>query len=219
MTRPSGVPCRRTTDTATVTVPRTVVELLETNPARRAAAGSAFVQVGATLEADVDALDRVVPGLGSRCVDYVLAARDVWASRETGESLAGAVLVRVPLLDRRQIDSKAARVDLSTEFAAMEHIAALSPALRLLDTDPDWVSLAQVGQLDRHDDRCALTVEVSATQWPLELGGPVSPGELARVLRLEASHAAWRDRRVRRLVRVVVHALEVWPDPEAFAKN
>lgn len=221
MTRPTGVPCRRPSDDAVdvVSVPRTVVELLEPDPGRRAAAGSAFRQLGATLEADVNALDHVVPGLGSRCIDYLLSTRDLWACREAGEPLEHAVVVRVPLVDRRQTDSKVARVDLGPLYAAMEHVPALVPALGLLDADPDWSALDRVGTLERHDDRSALTVELASAHWPLELGGPSSPGELVRTVRLEASHAAWRDRRVRRLVRVVVHAQEIWPDPALFSAN
>jgi hypothetical protein len=221
MTRPAGVPCLRpgADDAVVVSVPRTVVELLEHDPARRAAAGSAFRQLGATLEADVGALDLVVPGLGTRCVDYLLAARDLWACREAGDPVEGAVLVRVPLVDRRQTDSKVARVDLGPLHAAMEHIPALVPALGLLDADPDWSTLAGVGTLERHDDRSTLTVELASAHWPLELGGPAAPGEVSRTVRLEASHAAWRDRRVRRLVRVVVHAREIWPDPNLFPAN
>lgn len=216
MTRPSGVPCRRVDDGINGSVPRSVVDLVETDPARRAAAGSTFRQIGATLEADVSALNQVVPGLGERCSTYMVAARDLWGRRELGNTLKDAVLVRVPLLDRRQVDSKTARTDLGPLYEAMEHIPSLRAALGLLDSTPDWDALAAVGLLERDGDRSVLTLELPTQQWPLELGGPAAPGEVSRTLRLETSHATWRDRRVRRLVRVVVHALEIWPDPTTY---
>lgn len=216
MTRPVGVPCRRVDDDIYGSVPRSVVDLVETDPARRAAAGSAFRQMGATLEADVSALNKVVPGLGERCSMYMFAARNLWELYELGDTPKDAVLVRMPVLDRRQVDSKTARTDLGPLYDAMEHIPALRDALGLLDSAPEWDALAAMGLLERDGDRSVLTLELPTRQWPLELGGPPAPGEVSRTLRLETSHATWRDRRVRRLVRVVVYAIEVWPDPTAY---
>jgi len=201
---------------AVVTVPRTAFELVETDPAVRAAAGAVAVQVGSALEMPVDALDALVPGLGARAESFFLAARALWAVLDERPLPAEAVLVRVPLLDLRQKDSRTVRVDLSAQYEAIEHVAALRPVLGLLDADPDWASLAGLGVLERSGDRAELIVEVRSPLWPLELGGAPCPGELRRCVRLEASHAAWRDRRVRRLVRVRLDALQAWPDPAPF---
>lgn len=44
--------------------------------------------------------------------------------------------------------------------------------------------------------------------WPSELGGPSRPGEEKRWVVITVRHAAWRDRRTRRLARVVVKVRE-----------
>ena len=211
-----------------VTVPRVAFDLVELDPTVRAAAGSVGVQVGAALELPVAALDSMVPGLGTRVEAFFLTARDLWAGLDVGGLAAsfspegtvalpeGTVLVRVPLIDVRQKDSRTVRVDLSAQFEALEHVPALRPALALLDTDPSWEALGSLGVLERDGDRSSLLLEVRSPLWPLELGAAPCPGELRRSVLLEASHAGWRDRRVRRLLRVRVDALQVWPDPSPF---
>lgn len=210
------------------TVPRVAFDLVELDPAVRAAAGSTGVQVGAALELPVAALESLVPGLGARVEGFFLAARGLWAGLDIGGlassfspegTLAlpeGAVLVRVPLIDVRQKDSRTVRVDLSGQLEALEHVPVLRPALGLLDSEPAWEALGSLGRLERDGDRSSLTVDVRSPLWPLELGAAPCPGELRRSVCLEASHAGWRDRRVRRLLRVRVDALQLWPDPSPF---
>lgn len=214
------------------TVPRVAFDLVELDPSVRAVAGGVGVQVGAALELPVAALDSLQTGLGTRVEAFFLTARALWADLDVSalaEGLAsvpftdavpglpdGSVLVRVPLIDVRQKDSRTLRVDLAGQFVALEHVPVLRPALDLLDASPDWDVLARLGTLERDGDRSSLTLEVRSPLWPLELGAAPCPGELRRSVRLEASHAGWRDRRVRRLLRVRVDALQVWPDPAPF---
>lgn len=199
------------------TVPRVAFDLLVEDPSLRAAAGSTGVQLGAALELSVDGLDGLLPGLGVGVEEYFVAARSLWAALSANESPpVTAVLVRVPLLDLRQKDSRSLRVDLSAQYEALEHVPAFEAALGLLDASPDWDALAAAGALSREGDRSSLALEVRSPVWPLELGSAPCPGEQARRVLLEASHAAWRDRRVRRLLRVRVDALQVWPDPAPF---
>lgn len=47
--------------------------------------------------------------------------------------------------------------------------------------------------------------------WVELLGGALSPGEEAREIKVTVRYAKWRDRRVRRLVRVDVYTHELWP--------
>lgn len=214
------------------TVPRVAFDLVETDPQVRALVGGAGVQVGAALELPVAALDGLRAGLGARVEAFFLAARTLWSDVDVA-SLAdslpsgvltdslpalpeGSVLVRVPLIDVRQKDSRTLRVDLAGQFSALEHVAALRPALGLLEASPDWSALGALGALERDGDRSALTLEARSPLWPLELGAAPCPGELRRRVLLEASHAGWRDRRVRRLLRVRVDALQIWPDPVPF---
>lgn len=198
------------------TVPRVAFDLVVLDPVLRAAAGSTGVQIGASLELPVASLDALADGLGARVEEYFLAARALWSTPFGHEPAPGSVLVRVPLLDLRQKDSRTVRVDLTAQFEALEHVATLRCALGILDADPDWASLGSLGVLERDGDRSSLLVEARSPLWPLELGAAPCPGEVRRAVLLEASHAAWRDRRVRRLLRVRVDSLQVWPDPVPF---
>lgn len=218
MSRLQAVPCRRSEVSAQVTVPLTVLDLLELDPVRYAAAGSALRQIGACLEVDVGALDLVADGLGERCTDFYLHARRLWESGVVSPG-DGAVHVRVPLVERRQSDSKAGRTDLSAELAAMERMPVLRTALGVLDAVPNWDVLSAIGEVSRADDRATLAMELQGTHWPLELGGPPAPGEVSRRLQLDVSYAAWRDRRVRRLLQLRVDSLELWPDPAPYRTN
>lgn len=217
---------------AGATVPRVAFDLVELDPKVRSLAGGVGVQVGAALELPVAALESLQTGLGARVEGFFLAARALWAGLDVADLAAslpvsplaetcpvlpaGSVLVRVPLLDVRQKDSRTLRVDLAGQFVALEHVPVLRPVLDLLDASPDWDALALLGVLERDGDRSALTLEARSPIWPLELGAAACPGELRRSVRIEASHAGWRDRRVRRLLRVSVDSLQVWPDPSPF---
>ena len=198
------------------TVPLTVTDLLLDDQDQRAAARAAAQPFGSSSEVSLTALDAIQPGLGDVAAEFFLAARTVWESYRGGEPLGDAVIVRVPLLDLRQVDSKAARVDLVAQAQALEDLPETRDAGGLLDTKPRWSKLRTVGTLSRSKDRATLIFSTASRRWPMELGGPGCPGELRREILLEVSHAAWRDRRSRRLIRFASCAVEVWPDPEPF---
>ena len=89
----------------------------------------------------------------------------------------------------------------------------------LLGTNPDFASIETRGasagmtvelQGDMHVIRFALPAR---RPWVNELGGVASRGEWERGFTLRVSHAPWRDRRVRRLVSVQIHATETWARP------
>ena len=199
-----------------VSVPLTVTDLLLDDADARAAARAASQPFGSGSEVPLDALDGIVPGLGDVAAEFFLAARAVWESYRCGEPVGDAVIVRVPLLDLRQVDSKAARVDLVAQAQALEDMPETREAGGILDAKPRWSKLRTLGTLSRTKDRATLVFATSSRRWPMELGGPGCPGELRREILLEVSHAAWRDRRSRRLIRFASCAVEVWPDPEPF---
>jgi hypothetical protein len=206
----------RLTGPGVVTIPLTVTDLLLDDADQRAAARAAAKPFGSSSEVPLTALDEIAPGLGEVAVEFFLAARALWASYDRGEKLGDAVIVRVPLLDLRQVDSKAARIDLVAQAQSLEDMPETRDAGSILDAKPRWSKLRTLGTLSRTKDRATLMFTVSSRRWPLELGGPGCPGELRREILLEVSHAAWRDRRSRRLVRFAACAVEVWPDPEPF---
>lgn len=196
-------------------VPELAAALLNLSEVEQKIVVDAITQLGKMLEVDLTAVALVDPGLGRRLNVYWAAASELWGRLSAGGSVSG-VAVRLPLTNARQTDSSASRSDLRGELTAAEHMSTLRPALTILDTEPDWDALSEIGTLERDGSHAALTVIVYGGLWPLCLGGPRRPGELYREVRIEANHAAWRDRRVRRLRSLSVNAVEIWPDPDGF---
>lgn len=199
-----------------LTVPFTVVDLLVEDATVRHQLRSQSVALGASSEIPVAALDAVTQGLGARALAFLAAAREVWDQHRAGRPVGDAVLVRVPLLDVRQVDSKAARSDLVGQCQALERMPETRDIAAILDARPRWSRLKEQGTLSRSKDRATFMFVAAADRWPMDLGGPACPGELRREILLEVSHASWRDRRSRRLVRFAAVAVEVWPDPERY---
>lgn len=204
---------------STTTVPFTVVDLLVEDAAVRHQLRSRAVTLGASSEIPVSVLDETSEGLGARALEFLAAARKVWEDHDAGRPVGDAVLVRVPLLDVRQVDSKAARSDLVGQCHALERTPETRDVATILDARPRWSRLKEYGTLTRNKDRATFVFVASADRWPMDLGGPACPGELRREILLEVSHASWRDRRSRRLVRFAAVAVEVWPDPESYRRS
>lgn len=198
------------------TVPFTVVDLLVDDADKRRSLRAGAVSVGASVEIPVELLDDLAPGFSEVALNYLEAARRVWEDHHDGRPVGDAVLVRVPLIDLRQVDSKAARSDLVGQCQALERMAETKEVAGILDPKPRWTRLKSLGSLTRSKDRATFIFSASSNRWPMELGGPGCPGELRREMLLEVSHAGWRDRRSRRLVRFAAVAVEVWPDPESY---
>jgi hypothetical protein len=117
-----------------------------------------------------------------------------------------------------QRTSKQNRADLEDELEALERIGGVGVVVdELLGAEPDWEALAVSGSpfylRVRHDgDFVVTTLAIDAAiDWVPVLGGPASTGEVRRWLEISSNYAAWRDRRVRRLVRLCVTAEERWP--------
>jgi hypothetical protein len=200
----------------TVSVPFTVIDLLVDDAEHRRTLRAAAVQVGSSSEIPLTALEELSTGLGDIALQYLDAARKVWDDHASGRTVGDAVLVRVPLIDMRQVDSKAARSDLVGQCQALERMPETKEIAGILDPKPRWSRLKSLGSLTRSKDRATFVFSTSSPRWPMDLGGPGCPGELRREILLEVSHASWRDRRSRRLVRFAAVAVEVWPDPAPY---
>lgn len=136
---------------------------------------------------------------------------------EPGPYMAGERL----LVDARQQSGHGARkVDLRDIYESLRHIPIVSEVVNVMLGDPvDPRALKEIGRhlhiaVDDTGDRTVVDMYVEQQGFDDVLGGPPAPGEVRRHLHIEARRAAWRDRRVRRLVKVQVWAEELWPDPD-----
>jgi hypothetical protein len=193
------------------TVPYHLAELAA-GPAEATTVASYGVQVGRSVEIDLDTLATDHPDLAATITSYATTAE----GPVTGAYLA----VAVPLVSVRQTDNAAGRSDLVAELDALE-ASELGDVVAVLlgrDLDPDAVCVAgapyQVSHEPSGADRASTTLVVAGRRpWSTHLGGAPSGREVARRFTLHTSHAAWRDRRSRRLVALDIHAIEVLPDP------
>jgi hypothetical protein len=167
------------------------------------------VRLGHRVEVDMVRLREAFGAEAALRVErYWDAARKLWA-----DGSGPAIVITRTLHQAAQKDSKAGRVELVDELAALEELrngGALVDALLGPEVDPEALrghALQSVG------NETYITITRRSTEWPASLGGPPIPGELRRHVRVVANHSKWRDRKVRRLVRVEVTAEEVWPDP------
>jgi hypothetical protein len=171
---------------------------------------SCAVRLGNKVEVSLEAVKETAGAeAAERLSNYWRAATQMWSSGK-----GRAVLVRRPLVQVAQKDGKEGRVELAAELAALELIPegdALVEALLGPAVQPD-----QLTSVETNGNETSVTVTRRMVEWPTALGGPAAPNELHRHVKIVANHAKWRDRKVRRLVRVEVSCDEVWPDPACF---
>jgi hypothetical protein len=172
-------------------------------------AGCCAVRLGERVEADVDAVRSAFgEEAAARVLTYWDAACALWR-----DGKGPAIVIARTLTRATQKDSKAGRLELSEELAALEQLrggAEMVEALLAPSPDMDALSMYAPGA---EGNETHITITRRAADWPAVLGGAPTPAELRRHVRLTANHSKWRDRKVRRLVRVEVTAEEVWPDP------
>lgn len=169
-------------------------------------AGPSFVKVGGRTEMDLDLLEDADDALRVR--RYLSLSRSMPPPLDR----SSAAQLDVVLVDAKQSTTKSSQKDLTSELFALGTLPGTRTLLAALDSDPPThVSGLRMEVLDGGLARAS--VRISAPIWPLELGGPPSPMERSRMIRITASHAAWRDRRSRRLVRVEAISRQLWPLP------
>lgn len=173
-------------------------------------------RVGARVEVDLDDLARAEPTLAAALTRLADDTAHLWA----GTGGAYVTTTRV-VADHRQVTGRTGRADLTDVFEDLCQMSATRALLEELTApDPDTATLGALtsgagGDLGRRDDGAwEATVPLDgAVCWPDSLGGPPYLTEVARRVTLVARHAAWRDRRTRRLAQVVVTVEEMWADP------
>lgn len=162
----------------------------------------ALVRVGARVEVDIDALTDA----------EARSALERYVGSLAGQASGPGVSIDVSLVDARQSTSKGSMRDLNAELAALEVVPGCRPLLEVLGPEPAS-AVSGVRSRRTGDGLTVASVRVSSAIWPVELGGPPSPREVSRLVRITASHAPWRDRRARRLIRVEAVSRQVWPAP------
>jgi hypothetical protein len=146
------------------------------------------------------------------------ACTELFESLQQGDVPSSYAVLLRPLVSTRQRDSKQERRDLGGELEDLSCIAGVGAVLEeACGAEPDWAKVVSLGAVyhttverDGNDTTIKLVVEADVL-WPESLGGAAAPNEIARHIEVRVSHAAWRDRRNRRLVTLEVGAEEIWP--------
>ena len=146
-------------------------------------------------------------------------SREVWRGVRDGVGGLPYMVVRRELAYDRESDEKGVRRDLSSYLESAKTIPGMERVLHaLLDKDPSPELLQEVvspwrGAIFHEAPWARVTLNIDKAEgWPSDWGGPCSENEMRRVVTLVTNHAAWRDRRGRRLVEVLVEADEIWAD-------
>lgn len=199
--------------------------LLAARPDLREALRSHGVAMGARAEVDLAAVERESPELAHALRTYQGQNKRTWARIAAGNfEDTEHVVTRRTLVERAQVTGKVGRADLGDILEdLLLSDAGLSQVLEeLLCAEPDEQLLTRTvrdaeGSITRSD---AGTWVVTAplrgrSAWPESLGGVQQPTEIDRRVTMTARHAAWRDRRTRRLARASIEIDELWANPTA----
>lgn len=153
-------------------------------------------------------------------LDRFLEEKDLlWRTR--GICRIPATVARVPVVDAAQVDSKAAgKVDLADELVGLTDLPGAGDFFHeLTGAAPNRTRLRRLGypfhgwtRFEREGVQARGGVTITQPGvWHESLGGLWLPGEAARSVEVGVRFAKWRDRRVRRLVRVMVKSHVVVP--------
>jgi hypothetical protein len=213
-----------TTSTTTLintrTVPALAAAIVCTEKTERDLVTSCGVRVGAAVEIDLDRVAQSNPELAACLENYWASCNELWDRFAGGDIGLDAVDVRRLLRSVAQTDSRQGRKDLNAEVDEILSLAVVGPLVKeILGSNPDFDSIVARGgsvgmSIEANADTHTVRFTLPARRpWSNELGGTASRGEWERVFTLRVSHAAWRDRRVRRLMSLHVHATETWARP------
>lgn len=197
--------------------------LLAESPDLRARLSSCGRVVGGRGEVDLDAVQQICPAACRALESYHVRTSELWSRVAAGRAAGQRyVVTRRALVEHAQVTAKVGRRDLGDVFEDIVSAGELGEVLNeLTGAEPDEAALRSLvrsagGTLSRDDGVWTASVPMSsAVAWPVSLGGVALLCEVSRSVTLTVRHAAWRDRRVRRLAKVEVHVDELWADPGA----
>jgi hypothetical protein len=182
------------------TIPAAWAALLCENEKERALCEKNMIFLGVRPEVDVDTVTGHDVALGSKLTTALAGGIPPGA--------AGTVV----LSDETQQTGGADKRDLRESYDALcEHPSLSALTNLMLSPEVDEGTLktlcAQLsGSFTREDDEVCARVWLPPEGFTQTLGGWRWPGESHRGFALYARHAQWRDRRVRRLSRVVIYS-------------
>lgn len=185
------------------------------------ACAGAGIEMGRRIEVDLDVVaSEVSPGLADILEAYGHQCDRLWDDYVSGRAGIPYVVVRRMLTQHAQVTGKTGRRDLNAVYTVLESVPALAGALDVLtapELDVDRARAVVAGangelQVEVGVAHAAFTLE-GRHALPEALGGVPYPNEFARIVTLSIRHAAWRDRRVRRLGSVRIDVDELWADP------
>lgn len=170
-----------------------------------------LVRLGRRVEVDVDSM---------RAAGAHDAADTLWTYWQRSHIVDGGDLTVVTLLHDHEQNSGARKADLREVYTDLRAHPVTGPVLEhACGATPDPETLRDLldvagSALHLESGQCSFTVELSPTYLPATLGGPRLWRETTRRITVVVRHAPWRDRRIRRLSRVLVESIQRWPEPD-----
>lgn len=159
-------------------------------------------------------------------VSYWRRVQEMWWG--TGEE--DVVYIRRPLHIRSRSGRGKDVVWLADEFEALSRVPKLGLALReLIEAEPDLTTVQallspwKVEIEDESPENEARQVVISVTVPTAAVrtwggtydGGDSSPGEVGRIVTVWCHYPEWENKKLRRLRRIAVETVEMWPTPLA----
>ena len=173
------------------------------------------------LALDIGALRAARPDTAAQLREFLADSRDVLRAHRDGVENAPYAVVRRTLVSVAQSDTSSGRHDLTQELRDARSIPVLGDLLeQICSSSPDFQDVIRRAaawkcSVSEDGNLSVVKLEIGAAKgWAETWGGSFAENELRRLVTITVSHAAWRDRRVRRLVSVVVERDEIWADPD-----
>lgn len=182
-----------------------------------------LVLVGVRPEVDLDSLACDAPVLSDSLKSWWAATQDMWSLATEGEVAPGAGWVQTQrvLVSDRQSTAKGNKRDLVEAQAAIRDTVACPLLDAATEAEPDVATCKAMaaglgGSFDMDEAAGTALLRfrlLDAVSYPDALGGPVWATELSREVTVTLNYAAWRTRRLRRIVNVEVTVDELWAQP------
>lgn len=164
-----------------------------------------------------DAAGCVITSRDSALAQYWYRCQRFWLQVDRRIDPGRWVAIRRNITTQQQ----GTRSDLISSYEALRTVPIVGRIIEELLNHPQEETVLQtlagdmplqlLGEEDGAQTWRMICAKESWPVWADILGGGYGPGETAREIEITVRYAKWRDRRVRRLVRVSTFAHEVWP--------